>query len=79
MTLENQVESQELIETLYQYFYYSRAINKVAAALFIHRNTVIYRLKKIEQILGISLDDPEVRMRLMIAVLLMYKAEETPE
>ncbi|MGM0216710.1 PucR family transcriptional regulator [Enterococcus sp. AZ109] len=79
MTLENQTESRELLETLYQYFYYSRAINKVAAALFVHRNTVIYRLKKIEQILTISLDDPEVRMRLMIAVLLLYKADETME
>lgn len=74
--LENESEREELIETLYQYFYHSRAINKVASALFLHRNTVIYRLKKIEQILAASLDDPETRMRLMLAVLLLRNDEQ---
>ncbi|EOT29148.1 PucR family transcriptional regulator [Enterococcus saccharolyticus] len=75
LQLENSVEKTELIETLYQYFYHSRAINKVASSLFLHRNTVIYRLKKIEQILGVSLEDPEVRMRLTVAILLLRNHE----
>ncbi len=77
--LENTNERTELIETLYQYFYHSRAINKVASALFLHRNTVIYRLKKIEQLLDVSLDDPEIRMRLTIAILLLRNNEQLLE
>ncbi|WP_207940786.1 purine catabolism regulatory protein [Enterococcus sp. DIV2402] len=78
MQLENPVEKAELIETLYHYFYHSRAINKVASSLFLHRNTVIYRLKKIEQILHVSLEDPEVRMRLTIAILLLRNHTDNP-
>ena len=32
-----------------------------------HRNSVIYRLNKIQEILGLDLDDPDVRLRLLIS------------
>jgi purine catabolism regulator len=44
--------------------------NKSAAAklLFVHRRTLYYRIERIEQILGLSLDSSETRLRLNVAV-----------
>lgn len=46
-----------LQETLLAYYMNGFRISKTAEALFIHRNTLQYRLKKIEELLGIELDD----------------------
>ena len=37
--------------------------------LFIHRNTLAYRIRKIEEITGLDLDDAAIRMRILIANL----------
>jgi len=37
---------------------------RVAERLFLHRNTVRYRLRKAEKLLGMNLDNPEVRLLL---------------
>jgi purine catabolism regulator len=73
INLPQQAESEELLETLYQYLLHGCSISKVASNQFIHRNTVIYRLKKIEHYLNISLDDSDIRMQVMIALLLLRK------
>jgi hypothetical protein len=39
-----------------------------ARRLGIHVNTLLYRLGRIEQILGRELDDPEVRMAMAVAL-----------
>jgi hypothetical protein len=44
----------------------------VSTLLHMHRNTVLYHIGKIESILGVSLDDPEVRLKLQLA----YKAND---
>ncbi|MCH4175857.1 MAG: PucR family transcriptional regulator ligand-binding domain-containing protein [Streptococcaceae bacterium] len=76
INLPQQIESDELLETLYQYLLNGCSISKVATIQYIHRNTVIYRLKKIQQYLSVNLEDSEVRMQLMIALLLLRKDKE---
>ncbi|WP_037913778.1 PucR family transcriptional regulator [Actinacidiphila yeochonensis] len=44
-----------------------------AADLGVHRHTLRYRMRRVEEILGRSLDDPDVRMELWLAL----KTEET--
>ena len=44
------------------------SVGKVAEELFVHRNTVNYKIKKIEQILDISLSDFKVRAEIMTAI-----------
>ena len=39
------------IETLYTYLYYDKSINKTAKKLFVHRNTINYRIQKIKEII----------------------------
>ena len=46
-----------------------------AAALGVHRNTVAYRLRAIEAVTGWSLDDPELRLALSLALRLVRTAQ----
>ncbi|MCT3286342.1 PucR family transcriptional regulator [Lactiplantibacillus pentosus] len=68
-------EQLNLLNTLYGYFYYHQNIAEVAGHLDIHRNTVIYRLKKIEKMLTLNLDDPEQTQTLEMAVLLWHNQQ----
>ncbi|MBF8289747.1 MAG: PucR family transcriptional regulator [Chloroflexi bacterium] len=43
-------------------------VNEAAAALRVHRNTVAYRLRRIEERTGWHLSDPEIRLPLAIAL-----------
>ena len=43
-------------------------VNETAAALGVHRNTVAYRLRRIEELTGWRLADPEIRLPLSVAL-----------
>lgn len=58
----------EYMNSLKLYIQYQGNINDVADALFVHHNTLRNRLKKIEEITGISLQDPEASMSLVAAI-----------
>jgi len=49
-------------------------VNEAAAALGVHRNTVAYRLRRIEAASGWHLEDPDLRVALSIAVRLVQDA-----
>ncbi|WP_456298190.1 helix-turn-helix domain-containing protein [Blautia producta] len=38
--------------------------------MYIHRNSLLYRLKRIEELTGIDLDNEEIRLHLMLSYLL---------
>ena len=46
-----------LMETLLTYYMSGFNVGKTAEALYIHRNSLQYRLKKIEEILEVDLED----------------------
>ncbi len=46
-----------------------------ASALGVHRNTIAYRVRRIEQLGGWNLADPELRLALSIAVRLVQRAQ----
>ncbi|HEV2006954.1 MAG TPA: helix-turn-helix domain-containing protein, partial [Candidatus Limnocylindrales bacterium] len=51
-------------------------INEAAAALGVHRNTIAYRVRRIEAATGWQLSDPELRLPLAIAVRLVQEQQE---
>ena len=55
------------LETLYQYLLCDGSIQKIAGALFCHRNTVNYRVRILREGLHLALDDPSTRFELMTA------------
>lgn len=66
--LENPEEGHYSNLTLLRnYLLTERSISATAKMMHMHRNSVIYRLGKIQEILGIDLGDPDVRLRLLIS------------
>lgn len=61
----------ELLSTLDSYLKNSGNVRQVAKELYTHYNTVFYRLKKIEEMTGRDLNDPDDRFLLELAMRLM--------
>jgi purine catabolism regulator len=57
-----------LRETLEAYLRHSGNTRETCNELFIHRNTLTYRLRKIEELLRVDLDDGEVRATCLLAL-----------
>lgn len=62
------IESQTLLQTLSVYLETNFQISETAKKLFVHRNTVIYRLEKCEELLGRSLKDGETTLQIRVAL-----------
>lgn len=58
-----------LIDTLLNYYMCGFNVGKTADMMFVHRNSLQYRLKKIEEILEISLDDSMEYLDLVNCIL----------
>lgn len=61
-----------LIETLENYFRYNGNLSETARAMHFHRNSLLYRLGRIEELLGRSLEDPELRLSLQMALKIRH-------
>lgn len=68
--IKNQHDVDDLILTLNVYFTHGQSITKVAEVMFIHRNTVIFRLKKIESLLQVNLKDAYDVERIFLGTML---------
>lgn len=62
------VNKSEYLKTLQAYYQANRNITKAAENLFIHRNTLLHRLNKIEEILNISFDTPGDNLQLEFVI-----------
>lgn len=56
-----------LTDVLYTYLCCERNSAEAAKALYIHRNTMLYKVRKIESVIGQSLDSPLLRERLLFS------------
>lgn len=54
-------------DTLYYFLKYSGSIQAISKATFTHRNTVIYRIKRVKELLGKDLEDAEERFPYQMA------------
>jgi len=57
-----------LVETLEGFFRCNGNLSETARVMHLHRNSLLYRLDRIEAILGRSLEDSELRLSLQIAL-----------
>lgn len=58
----------ELRKTLKAFLAYNCEITKTASELFLHRNTIKYRIKQCEELLGLSVQNPENSLTLRVAL-----------
>ncbi len=61
----------ELLATLRAYIEEDRIQRRVASRCFIHVNTVVYRVRRIEELLGVDLADPSVVFDLTLALRIL--------
>ncbi|MED3647423.1 helix-turn-helix domain-containing protein [Halalkalibacterium halodurans] len=59
-----------MLETLDSFLNHHCQISETAKSMFIHRNTVIYRIKKCEEILGIDLKGGHETLQLRMALFM---------
>ncbi|WP_254409300.1 CdaR family transcriptional regulator [Streptomyces sp. AC495_CC817] len=57
----------DLLTTLSAYLDHESGIAATAAALHLHRNTVLVRIRRVQELLGIDMADPEARLALHLA------------
>lgn len=65
----SKIHNEELLETLNAYFENNSNIGLTAEALFTHRNTVKYRLDRVEEITGLNLKNPDDCFKVYLAIL----------
>jgi purine catabolism regulator len=65
----------DLVATLYAYLAADCSVQKVAETLFVHRNTVRYRLDQIERLTNRSLQSTQDRVQLWLALLASHRGE----
>lgn len=81
LTQYDQEHNGDLLNTLAAYLRHSGNAVQTAAALYIHRNSLRYRLDRIHALTSLDMDDADSRLALQIGVLLISsnKEEETKE
>ena len=63
----DQEKNSTLYETLYQFLVNERSTQRTAQALHIHKNSLLYRLNQIKEIVDLDLDDPNLRAYLVFS------------
>lgn len=66
-----------LMETIIAYFEHHGNVSQTAEALYIHRNTLSYRLDRIQEMTGQDLEDPDERLALQLALKLWQVRPDT--
>lgn len=72
MIEEDLKDNTQLVKTLYYYLLEERSLMKAGEVIGVHRNSIVYRMNKIEETYNFNLEDREVRKNL-IASLELFK------
>ena len=56
-----------LRDVLYNYLLYDRSVSSTATRLYMHRNTVLNKLKKIRELTGLDFSNENLRLRLIFS------------
>lgn len=69
----------DLLPTLNAYFANNGNMARTAHVLNIHRNTLVYRLSRITEIIQLDMDDPNVRLNLHLALKIQRMLDATAD
>lgn len=63
----------DLTKTLSVYFETGTNASETADRLFLHRNSLLYRLERIQELTGLDLKEPDARLSLQLGLLAIRK------
>lgn len=63
-------KQQNNVPLLYAYLKNERRARETADEVHMHRNNVVYRINRIEETYGIDLDDPRIRLNLLLSYMI---------
>ena len=69
----------QFCETLYRYLCCNRSLAKTGDMLYTHRNTILYRIRKMQYDFGIPLDDDSSHTELLLGVSVLLFADRGAE
>jgi DNA-binding PucR family transcriptional regulator len=69
----------DLVRTLRTYFASGANASEAADRMFLHRNSMLYRLERIQRLTGLDLKDPDASLALRLGLLASEKGEEPDE
>ena len=69
----------DLVRTLRAYFAAGSNASEAADRLFLHRNSMLYRLARIQSLTGLDLKDPRAALALQLGLLALAKGEPGDE
>ncbi len=72
---EDEIKETEFYNTLKMYLLQRNNVSTTARSLFIHRNTMIYRLHKISDFLNVDINDPITSQKLLISMMLQEQEQ----
>lgn len=59
----------DLVKTLRVFFGANANASEAAQKLYLHRNSMNYRLERVQEIVGLDLKDPEARLALQLGLM----------
>ena len=75
-TVPDILEDEEAMNTINRFFENSLNISETARQLYLHRNTLVYRLERIEKAIGLDIRNFEDAMTFRIAVMVLAHMKE---
>jgi DNA-binding PucR family transcriptional regulator len=69
----------DLVRTLRAYFAAGANASEAADRMFLHRNSMLYRLERIGKLTGLDLRDPRAALALQLGLLAIEEGEEVDE
>src|SRR4028119_163085 len=69
LLMHDQERRSDLMRTLQVYFAAGANASEAADRLFLHRNSMLYRLARIEKLTGLDLKNPRARLALQLGLL----------
>jgi DNA-binding PucR family transcriptional regulator len=69
----------DLVRTLRAYFAAGSNASEAADRMFLHRNSMLYRLERIGKLTGLDLKDPRVALALQLGLLAIEEGEKVDE
>lgn len=66
------VNNTQYLSTLYLYLKADKSVNAAAKALFVHRNTIVYRINRIKELFNINFDNSYSNMHMYLSCVMLF-------